>query len=173
MRRALEALLGNEEESAARIPQSHEFQNEANTLDSPHLSNPETSVSDCKHCSSAIPTDPCTAPGREIQPIVYTPSDDDAIETVRKGEIIESSATAESGTKKSDRGNDDGNDAWMKFGIAALGVVVGGVVLSMQSGENEDGNSDTRKDHRNASTVEIEELSDEEWTSVESSQRGK
>jgi hypothetical protein len=67
------------------------------------------------------------------------------------------------------------NDAWMKFGMAALGVVVGGVVLSMQGGGGEsDRDSSERQDEgrRNTSSVQIEELSDDgddEWVSVPNS----
>ena len=67
------------------------------------------------------------------------------------------------------------NDAWMKFGMAALGVVVGGVVLSMQGGGGESfRDSSERQDEgrRNTSSVQIEELSDDgddEWVSVPSS----
>jgi hypothetical protein len=68
----------------------------------------------------------------------------------------------------------DGNDAWAKFGMAALGVVVGGVLLSMQGG-NENASSEGQQENqqenerRNVSTVKIEELSDdgeEEWVSI-------
>ena len=67
---------------------------------------------------------------------------------------------------------ESGNDLWMKLGLAALGVVVGGVVLSMQGG-GETGrthrDSDDGQERRNASTVQIEQLSDDgedEWLTV-------
>lgn len=84
-------------------------------------------------------------------------------------------AGAASTTESVHQDEEKENDAWMKFGMAALGVVVGGVVLSMQGGAGEsDRDSSERQDEgrRNTSSVQIEELSDEgddEWVSVPNS----
>jgi hypothetical protein len=67
---------------------------------------------------------------------------------------------------------EDGNEPWVKFGMATLGVVVGGVLLSMRGGnENADDSQSREENHqrRDVSTVQIEELSDDvedEWVSV-------
>jgi hypothetical protein len=68
-----------------------------------------------------------------------------------------------------------GNDALIKFGIAAFGVVVGGVFLALQGGKpNIDSDEKGRTDEQKtaSSTVQIEQLSDngdDEWVSVPSS----
>jgi hypothetical protein len=71
--------------------------------------------------------------------------------------------------------DEKGNEPWMKFGIAALGVLAGGVLLSIQGG-GEDGDSGGRQradGEGNSSTVQIEQLSDDgedEWVSVGNSE---
>lgn len=66
---------------------------------------------------------------------------------------------------------EEGNNPWVKFGMAALGVVAGGVLLSMQGGNNGNRSEDGEEtDQRNeSSTVKIEELKDDnedEWVSI-------
>jgi hypothetical protein len=71
--------------------------------------------------------------------------------------------------------DEKGNDALIKFGIAAFGVVVGGVFLALQGGKpNIDSDEKGRTDEQKtaSSTVQIEQLSDDgddEWVSVPSS----
>lgn len=68
--------------------------------------------------------------------------------------------------------DDKKNDALIKFGIAAFGVVVGGVFLALQGGKpNNDSDKKGRTDEQTnvSSTVQIEQLSDDgedEWVSV-------
>ena len=78
-------------------------------------------------------------------------------------------------TVQDDDARTDDNDTWKKLGIAALGVVVGGVVLSMQGedkgaqGNSSDGNRGNQE--RNTSSVVIEELdgdAEDEWVAVPS-----
>jgi hypothetical protein len=78
-------------------------------------------------------------------------------------------------TESVEHDEEKGNDAWMKFGMAALGVVVGGVVLSLQGGGSESDRDSSERQNEgrgNTSSVQIEELSDDgddEWVSVPNS----
>ena len=90
-----------------------------------------------------------------------------------KGKSRKTEPLSETVQDEDTRTND--NDTWKKLGIAALGVVVGGVVLSMQGDDKGDqGNSSdsTRgNQERNTSSVVIEELDDDaedEWVAVPS-----
>lgn len=78
--------------------------------------------------------------------------------------------------KKGVQGNDD---AWLKFGMATLSVVVGGVLLSAQGGGNANNYDDMEGNHSDAeyerqkstkSSVRVIEESidddDDEWISV-------
>jgi hypothetical protein len=104
--------------------------------------------------NTVTPSSSVTPPGRGIEP------------------SNQQTAGAASTTENIHQDEEKENDAWMKFGMAALGVVVGGVVLSMQGGGGEsDRDSSERQDEgrRNISSVQIEELSDDgddEWVSV-------
>ena len=74
--------------------------------------------------------------------------------------------------------NPSGNDAWIKMGVATMGVVAGGVFLSLQGRSNDNRNrnqsrnrssSDENDDERvdQLSTLQIEEIpDDDEWTAV-------
>lgn len=89
------------------------------------------------------------------------------------GSVDESTANPQS-----DQTERSSNDAWLRFGMATLGVLVGGMLVS----RNEEGDEQQRQEHgtshsaemgastRNSgSTVQIEELHDEaeeEWVSV-------
>jgi hypothetical protein len=94
---------------------------------------------------------------------------------------LEKSATpSESGIPKgndgpkSPRSDDDDENIWLKVGsgIAVLGAVVGGVALAMGQQDNDQSRSQARAQNR--STVQIEELSDndeggDDWVAVSSS----
>ena len=174
MRRALEALLEPEEailaegvwhgESGAEFPAHTE---EAITELSGH-SDGESSVDDGKEL---VPLERNEIRRTDCHP--FTNYSFETAEASTMTHVAEPTTTDESHFKK-DGDNDNANDAWMKFGFAALGVVVGGVVLSMQGGENKGDNGGTCAEQRNTSTVEIEELGDEgedEWISVQASSR--
>jgi hypothetical protein len=75
---------------------------------------------------------------------------------------------------KSPRSDDEDENIWLKVGsgIAVLGAVVGGVALAMGQQGNDQSPSQPRRQNR--STVQIEELSDndegeDEWVAVSSS----
>jgi hypothetical protein len=75
---------------------------------------------------------------------------------------------------KSPRSDDDDENIWLKVGsgIAVLGAVVGGVALAMGQQGNDQSRSQARRQNR--STVQIEELSDndeggDDWVAVPSS----
>jgi hypothetical protein len=90
-------------------------------------------------------------------------------EGVTEDENAPTTATAQSETEQEK--SEDGNDAWVKFGVAALGVVAGGVLLSMRGGQENASADESEEDGRsgNTSTVQIEELSDDGdsgWVSI-------
>ncbi len=75
---------------------------------------------------------------------------------------------------KSPRSHDEDENIWLKVGsgIAVLGAVVGGVALAMGQQGNDQSRSQARRQNR--STVQIEELSDndeggDDWVAVSSS----
>jgi hypothetical protein len=89
-------------------------------------------------------------------------------------------ASAEAGLRESDdspkshRSDDEDENIWLKVGsgIAVLGAVVGGVALAMGQQGNDQSSSQARRQNR--STVQIEELNDndegeDEWVAVSSS----
>ena len=81
----------------------------------------------------------------------------------------------EQNIKSEEAEKEESHDAWLKFGIGALGVVIGGVLLSKQGNESNDEHeiphyqSRSEKWRNTSSTVQIEELNDDnedEWIDV-------
>jgi hypothetical protein len=82
------------------------------------------------------------------------------------------SETTSSLRQKDEKESGEGDDTWLNFGMATLGVVVGGVLLSSQGGGN---TSDKSQHHeqskgRNNSIVKIVEVSedddDHDWVAI-------
>jgi hypothetical protein len=74
--------------------------------------------------------------------------------------------------QKDEKESGEGDDTWLHFGMATLGIVVGGVLLSSQGGGN---TSDKSQHHeqskgRNNSMVKIVEVSedddDHDWVAI-------
>lgn len=104
------------------------------------------------------------------------------VKASNRGGTSSNTSSSNEGTQQEEN-SEGGNDAWMKFGLAAVGVVAGGMLMSMKGGEgnkpssggydNNDG--DRGDDHdggHNTSTVHIEELDgdgDDDWVSIPAS----